>query len=367
MGCLSIQDSKNRPKHTKNLCLSQSLVPNGQPVLFFFWAQNQGMSILLFIAQFLIEVYWEPWDCPINQCLINQCWVVLMLLLLLLLWLLPLLLLLLLLLLLRIPLVFQQPFGKWPFADWCFCVVCVTYGSIAGISRTSFPWSCALTERLPARLRANLNKSPLRLGRDMLVQVALSSQPSVLPLNPKRAVAIDDLSNSDHKATAASMLTLFEVAISYNSIVPNFLLERRLLRRPTSCLSCTTRPTNATHSARNWARREMTIDIQFFYPIPVPSPLQLIREHGCPADSENGWQRWIEMESRVLLWMRYQSCRSRRHMCQHCLKEFDGDPLIMQSRIRFLRRTIAPIMFLRRGVVPGHSLGESWILYQTVS
>ena len=157
MGCLSIQDSKNRPKHTKNLCLSQSLVPNGQPVLFFFWAQNQGMSILLFIAQFLIEVYWEPWDCPINQCLINQCWVVLMLLLLLLLWLLPLLLLLLLLLLLRVPLVFQQIFGKWPFADWCFCVVCVTYGSIAGISRTSFPWSCALPERVPARLRANLN------------------------------------------------------------------------------------------------------------------------------------------------------------------------------------------------------------------
>ena len=35
----------------------------------------------------------------------------------------------------------------------------------------------------------------------------------------------------------------------------------------------------------------MTIDIQFFFPIPVPSPLQLIREHGCPADSENGWQR----------------------------------------------------------------------------
>ena len=108
-----------------------------------------------------------------------------------------------------VALVFQQPFGKWPFADWCFCVVCVTYGSIAGISRTSFPWSCALTERLPARLRANLNKSPLRLGRDMLVQVALSSQPSVLPLNPKRAVAIDDLSNSDHKATAASMLTFW--------------------------------------------------------------------------------------------------------------------------------------------------------------
>ena len=132
----------------------------------FFWAQNQGIS------QFLIEVYWEPWDCPINQCLINQCWVVLLLLLLLLLllWLLPLLLLLLLLLLLRIPLVFQQPFGKWPFADWCFCVVCVTYGSIAGITRTSFPWSCALPDRLPARLRANLNKSPLRLGRDMLVQ-----------------------------------------------------------------------------------------------------------------------------------------------------------------------------------------------------